>query len=299
MVKHMEYLVHSENRPFWYDDFRVFEVEGKRYGMKHGTFRNKILTLKKAGKVELDCNSGTAFYTLKGRRFGKPMTPIHAGVYNSKMDSFARFIHNLPTETPAAHNIRLRFQVHGIWAKLSSAHREIPTNQRSKDICIPTRPIGDLLVRTTVHKSNTVSVIVSCSVVPVTLNFDGLIELSDALTRIHEMLYVIVNEINYCRSDQFFSNDSRFKDSGGNGGHLLIPDPKHWVITMWHVGVDSLDEYLGGKIDLEWKDAQHALIRVYTKKMKDKKSRIRLESQEYPRKSLQAAVAERIGLGGW
>ena len=297
MVKRMEHLVHSENRPFWYGDFMEFEVEGKPYGMKHGTFRNKILTLKKAGKVELVCISGTAFYTLKGKRFGKPMTPNHAGVYNSKMDSFTRFIYIIPTETPAAHNIRLRFQVKGIWAKLSSTHKDIPANQRSEDKFIPARLIGHMLVRTTVHKTNTVSVIVSCSLDPVTLDFNGWVEFSNALTRVHEMLDVIVNEINYCRSDQFLANYNRFMNSGGNG-HLMIPDPKHWVITMWHVGVDSLDEYLGGKIDLEWKDAQHALLRVYTKIMKDKKTRIRFESQGYPRMTWQEAVEEKINLGG-
>jgi hypothetical protein len=33
--------------------------------MKHKTFRNKISKLKKEGIVELDFNSGIAFYTLK------------------------------------------------------------------------------------------------------------------------------------------------------------------------------------------------------------------------------------------
>ena len=35
-----------------YQDFLKFEVHGKIYGMKHGTFRNKITKLRKKGEVE-------------------------------------------------------------------------------------------------------------------------------------------------------------------------------------------------------------------------------------------------------
>ena len=62
MLKHMEYLVESEQRPFTYIDFLSFEVDGKQYKMSHGTFRNKISKLVKSGKVELSCNSGIGFY---------------------------------------------------------------------------------------------------------------------------------------------------------------------------------------------------------------------------------------------
>jgi hypothetical protein len=292
MRKHMEYIVFSDCRPFSFRDFLQFEVDGKEYCMAIGTVRNKISTLRKSGEIEFEYNSGTAFYTLKGHRFGKPMTPNHTGVNNSKMDSFSRLIYNLPTRTPAAHNIRLRFQVRGIWAKLSSVQPVIPVNQRSKDISIPTRPIGGL-----VHHSDTVSVIVACSIAPVAVNFNGWVELSNALTRVHEMLNVILNDIDYCSSDQSFSNDSGFKNSSGND-LLIIPDPKHWVITMWHIGVDSLTEYSKKEFHITVEDAQHVIIRAYNKTMKNNKTIIRLERQEYPRKTLQAAVEEKISLGG-
>jgi hypothetical protein len=161
MEKHMDYLVHTENRPFSYRDFMEFEVEGKVYRMRHGTFRNKIAALKKSGRVELAYNAGTAFYTLKGKKFGRTMTPNHTGVYHPKMDSLSRYIYDLPTETPAVHDIRLKFQVQGIWSKLSSIHPEIPINQRSKDICIPTMKTSDLFIRTIVHKSDTVSTLIA------------------------------------------------------------------------------------------------------------------------------------------
>jgi hypothetical protein len=297
MEKHMAYLVHTQNRPFSHRDFMLFEVDGKAYRMTHGTFRNKILTLRKSGKVELAYNAGTAFYTIKGKTFGKKMTPDHTGVYHSKMDSFSRLIYNLPVETPAVHDIRLKFQVQGIWTKLSSIQPEIPVNHRSKDICIPTWKIGPLLVRTTVHKSDTVSVIVACSLAPVIVNFNGLTELSNALVRVQERLNVILNDINYCSSDQFISDDSGFKNSCGTQ-HLRIPDPKQWVVTMWHFAADGLVEYSGDKFTVTWEKGQNVLVRAYAKKMKDKRTRIRLERQEYPNKSLQLIVEGKLNPPG-
>ena len=123
----------------------AFEIDGNEYRMTHGTYRNKIAALKKLGKIELAYNAGIAFYTLKGKKFGKPMTSNHEVVCNSKMDSFSRLIIALPTERAALHDIRLKFKVPNIWTKLSSCHPEFPINQNSKDICIPTWKIDDLL----------------------------------------------------------------------------------------------------------------------------------------------------------
>lgn len=143
----MAHIVHTENRPFSHRDFLVFEVEGKEYKMTHGTYRNKIATLKRAGMVELAYNAGTAFHTLKGKRFGR-MTPDHTGVGNSNNDPISRLINNLQTDRAALHNIRLKFQVQGIWFELSSTYPEFPVRAVSKDVCIPTWKFGDLLVRT-------------------------------------------------------------------------------------------------------------------------------------------------------
>ena len=80
MQEHMAFIVFHEKRPFSYKDFLKFEVDGKIYGMKHGTFRNKMTKLRKKGEVERLCCSPQAFYTLKGHKFGKPMTSNHMGV---------------------------------------------------------------------------------------------------------------------------------------------------------------------------------------------------------------------------
>lgn len=278
--KHMANIVHCESRPFSYRDFMLFEVDGKEYRVTHGTYRNKISRLKKAGKVELSYNGGMAFYTLKGKKFGKPMTTNHTGVCNSNNDSFSRLIYNLPTDRAALHNIRLKFQAQGIWSRLSSHYPELPVRAVSKDLCIPTWNIGDLLVRTIIHKSDTVSVTVACSLAPVAVNVNGLIDLSNALTRVEERLNVMLRDIGCCGSDP--------------SQHPKIPDHRYWVVTMWHFGADSLVEYTGDKFAVTWEVGQNALVRAYTKVMKDKKTRIRLERQEYPNKTLPKIMEEKL-----
>ena len=86
--------------------------------MKHGTFRNKISKLMKKGEVERLYCSPEAFYTLKGHNFGKPVTPDHMGV--SPNNTFYQMIMNLLLDKQSVHDIRLCFEVEGIWSLLSS-----------------------------------------------------------------------------------------------------------------------------------------------------------------------------------
>jgi hypothetical protein len=280
MEKHMVSIVHCENRPFSYRDFMTFEIDGKEYRMTHGTFRNKISRLKKAGKVESDYNAGMAFYTLTGKRFGRPVTPNHTGVYHPKMDSFSKLIDNLTTDRAALHDIRLKFKVPNIWHMLSFIHQELPVNQRSKDIFIPTWNINDLLVRVVVHKSDTISVTVACSLAPVAVDTKGIIRLSNALTRVEERLATLLKDVGNVK--------------GSEVPPLEVPDHDLWLVTMWHFGVDSLVEYTGDKFAVTWEIGEHVLLRAYTKTRKDKKTGIRLERQEYPNKTLPAAIDEKL-----
>ena len=62
---------------------------------------------------------------------------------------------------------------------------------------------------------------------------------------------------------------------------------------MWHFGTDSLSEYTGEKFEMTWEDGEHALLRIYSKDMKDG-IRIRKERQEYPGIRLDAAIHEKL-----
>jgi len=119
-MKYISHIVLEEHRPFSYRDFLRFEVDGKEYRMQHGTFRNKISHLIRAEKIVLSYNAGIAFYTLKGVIFGKPritMTPNRTGV---PQDPIIKLIESLPMDRRALHDIRLRFNVPGIWSILAS-----------------------------------------------------------------------------------------------------------------------------------------------------------------------------------
>jgi hypothetical protein len=106
--------------------------------MKHGTFRNKISKLVRAGIAELEFKSNIAFYTLKGTNFGRrkmmmtpTMTPNHMGVYSvikpnsvimantdlmqSASPAILDIIHDIPAHMNALHDIHYRFYVPNIW----------------------------------------------------------------------------------------------------------------------------------------------------------------------------------------
>ncbi|MFZ0329464.1 MAG: hypothetical protein WBP64_02230 [Nitrososphaeraceae archaeon] len=77
---------------------------------------------------------------------------------------------------------------------------------------------------------------------------------------------------------------------------IQIPNHNSWIVTMWHFGTDSLSEYAGEKFEMTWEDGEHALLRIYSKDMKDGiRIRIRKERQEYPGVRLDAAIHEKLG----
>jgi hypothetical protein len=285
MREHIAYIVLSENRPFCFRDFMCFEVDGIEHKMSHGYFRNIISKLRKSGEVEFAYSSGTSFYTLKGHRFCKPMTPDHMGVNSRKSNSFVKMIQDLPVDENGVHDIRLRFHVKGIWEFLSTFRPELPINGISKDIRIPTWTIEGRLTRVTVHRTDTVSVVVACSLSPLAADVGGVISLSNALTRVEERLTTLLMEDGIA--------------AGSDGRNLKIPDHASWIVTMWHFGADASVEYAGEKFSITWSVGQDVLVRAYSKEVKDNgKTWIRLERQEYPDKTLFEAIEEKLDSGG-
>ena len=74
----------------------------------------------------------------------------------------------------------------------------------------------------------------------------------------------------------------------------IIPAHSNWIVTLWHFGTDSLVRYAGEKFEVTWEVAENVLVRVYTKDLKEKGTRIRLERQEYPNKTFVEAVEEKL-----
>jgi hypothetical protein len=218
------------------------------------------------------------------------MTPYHTGVPCSSSsaannDSLHRLIQNLPVGRNALHDIHLRFNLEGIWSALSTT-ASFKIDSFSKDIRLPSWEIRGLIIKTTVHRTDTVSVVVAGSYYPIAVDFNGIIRLSNALTSVEERLTNLIQE------SSMSSTAIGRQDDGG----LLVPDHMGWVVTMWHFGVDGLTEFTGERFECSWEVGEDAIIRAYTKDFRNGKTHIRLERQEYPRISLACAIEEKLNL---
>ena len=98
------------------------------------------------------------------------------------------FIDSLPADKHALHDIRFRFKVDNIWNVISTNHPELEPNDISKDIFLAPIVTHNITIKTTIHHTDTVSVIVTCSLNPVSVDIKGLVRLSNALTRVEERL---------------------------------------------------------------------------------------------------------------
>lgn len=312
MKKHIIYIILEEKRPFSYLDFLRFEVEGEEYQMDHGTFRNKISILKKSGEVEIEYKTHITFYTLKGHKFTREViTPYHTGgnTYgnnnnnnssngnHTRNDYLYKIILNLPLDKNSIHDIRLNFTVKGLWSILSQLCEYDPNfyiNTSNHGISIPTWKENNLLTRVTVHKTDKVSVIIGCSLVPINLDVWGICRLVEMLTRIEERLYYIIKDFQKSNRENLQLTNT-----------ILIPHHTSWIVTMWHFGADSMTQATGEKFSITVRDGLNILYRVYTKKQywqttrrNNSRSdiRIRIEKQEYPASSLQDAINEKLSV---
>jgi hypothetical protein len=103
------------------------------------------------------------------------MTPHHMTVssmssMSSMSSSSPNFIDKLLVDKHALyalHDIRFRFAVEGLWSTINTNHPKLKPNDISKDIVLGTIETNDLAISVTVHRTDTVSVIVACSSKPI------------------------------------------------------------------------------------------------------------------------------------
>ncbi len=325
----MDHIVYVERRPFSYRDFLSFEQIGKTYKFDHRTIRNYFSKLRKQGKIEVVYRTKITFYTLKGVKVGKTMTPDHTGgtsintaatatasmtttpfttrtkglshkgspianrsgnSLNYKQHRFLLFLLNIPMDIDGIHNVRLRFTAKGLWEilpmhddfKYLIKGTDLKTN---KDIVLNDLNFKDHIIKTTVHRTGTVSVMVSCSKTQIPIDIVGLAKLTSSLTQLKDSLQSVVDE--YVR---ITLKSSQRSDSLITRGP--IPSCMSWITTMWHFGRDSLTTYSGEMFEISWEDAL-GLFRVYSKELKDK-IRIRKELQEYPRRPWSEVFMDRM-----
>src|SRR4029078_536748 len=162
------------------------------------------------------------------------MTDNHIVVSPVSSMSSVSFIDNLPADKHAIHDIRYRFKVIGIWSIIVSNYPELKPNERIKEISLSPIETNDLMIRVVIHHTDTVSVSVGCSMKPVVSDIGGLIRLSNALTRVEERVSRLLDVRNQLLLSPKFH---------------LIPEHNSWIVTMWHFGKDSLNEYTGERFE--------------------------------------------------
>jgi hypothetical protein len=311
MVMQIYHIVRDEQRPFSYRDFIRFEVDGQEFKMTHGTFRNNISRLGKEGLTEISYKSNITFYSLRGVRFDKAsriaVTGDHTGVPSSSVASpsslssnpLYRIVRDLPLDKNSVHDIRLRFASPEIYAITSSfisnnaLRYDYTVNSRSKDIILPAWEIRGLLIKVTIHRTDTVSVVIGCSLDPVVLDVNGIIRLTNVLSVVEERLSRVVEgspRVKDLRVIEACNGSFR----GLHKDTSIVPPYSEWTVTMWHFGADASVEYCGEKFSVTWEIAENALVRAYSKVMSNNKTRIRLERQEYPKTTLANMIEQKL-----
>ena len=279
--KHMEFITYEEHRPFTYIDFLEFEMNGKKYKVAYGTFRNKISDIFK-DEVEVLYYSPTAYYTLKGSTFPDSVTGTHTmdHPYNNDTNKYAhicnhplyKVIKNLALGKKSIHDTRLRLEVPNIWNHLLSKNYD--PNPDNQDIYLFKGEENNIKFSITVHTTDTISVSLGCTYFPIEIDVYGVMRLWNTLAIIEERLRSEVN----CDT-------------------LMIPNHKEWIITMWHFSKDAIPSYSGERFNVEFGIAKEILLRVYTKKWDNGKTKVRIEKQEYPMKTIEDAIEEKLNQG--
>lgn len=275
-------IVLTEGRPFCLSELRELEMDGKKYQMSEGTARNYISKFKKSGEVQDAFPSNPKFYTIPGHKFDKKVTLNRMGVTSIIDDSLLRqtpiykWLKYRPTEKQSLHSIRLTFVAKDIWSLFSNVY---PQNIEpiSKDIKLPPSTFFQYLdVNTTIHHTNTVSVAISCSFRPIVIGLPDFLQLYEALSRTEMQLGFIAEK------------------HGHGSAATSLPSFRRWTVKLWHFGVDTIDEYTGKEFHVTFEEGMSDLYRIYTKRMRDGKKRIRGEHQQYQNQEFADAFVKQL-----
>ncbi len=256
-LERMAIIVYGdESRPFSFRDFLKFELNGLQYKYTHGTIRNVFSILRKQDKIEKAYKSIPTFYTLKGVKFGKPMTPTHTeDSFNYSQRNFFHFLGTLPVKKEEVHDVNLGFNAKAIWNVASKSSSKLIANKdgkNNKDIALRKIFHDNLEISTFIHRTNNVSIFVACTDNAIPIDYYGTLRLTTGLSRAEERLRILFDD--YLQSS---SNEYRI----GN----WIPPHMEWIVKMWHFNRDSSFGYGGERFEMYWKEVL-GVFRVYSKK---------------------------------
>jgi hypothetical protein len=274
MFKHIEQIVLRQSRAFCSVDFRPFEYDGEKYNPAYGTVRNTLCKFKKKHLIKFQFLSGNAYYSLPGHNFTKEVTLDRVGVSLNigRQTPLYKWLKNRPREKQSLHDIRLTFTAKGFWNTVCQKFSE-KVNLINQDIKLDSLRFTedkDIIIKITVHHTNTVSVAIACSNRPIVIDVPDILYLIEILTRVETKLAA------FC------------------GTSVAIPRYTMWIVKMWHFGFDFLDWYDGEKFQVTFEEGISDLWRIYTKRWKNGKVKPRVEHQENPNKPIIDALLDKL-----
>lgn len=253
-------IVKNECRPASIKDLLYLECYGTKVKYSSGSIRNALSKLHKEGKIYTVYKSPQAFYSIPGVNFGKNMTPTYiTGIpnLNNKQRTFLKFLRIHKLEYPSIHDIRLTFECNGLRTILLNMHPDLIKSideNSNKDVILNDITLDDITLKTTVHNTDKISVMVACSENPIPIDLTGIAKLSSALTRVEERLQSII--------DTYFKDN--IDQSTNNNVRIEVPYHMNWIVTMWHFGYDSVG-FTGEQFEITWREGLD-VFRLYSKK---------------------------------
>lgn len=305
MLKYMKKIVYDECRPFSYLDFLNFKVDAKSYKLAYGTIRKKFSQFEREreNKIIFCYKDVLAFYSLPGKRFSKDhlMTVDHTDILDNidyinnindirslkkaiKSHPIYKLIQYIPFGKRSVHDLHLTFESKGLWCYLSTIeYFKQRIDSQSKSIYFGYFQIEKYLaINVKIQKTDTVNVTIRCSTNPIILDPDGIMRLSEALTRVEERLAAILN-----------APTNKTYNVEYNPSEIKIPNKDEWTLILWHLNRDSFTEYSGKTFHCSWRVAKNLFIRVYSKELK-LKTIVRAEIQENPDITFKHLIAQFI-----
>ena len=284
MLKHMKKIVYQDFRPFSFLDFLIFEVDNRTYKLVAGTIRNKFSQFVKKHRIIFCYKDKLAFYSLPGKKFEKDrlmtvdntdilaeITDLRSLKKAIKQHPIYKLIQYTSFGKTNVHDLHFIFKSVGLWKYLVTIDYFKKRMNSKKTISFGYFKIEKyLVINVRVQDTDTVNVTVNCSINPIKSDPNGIMRLTEALTRVEERLTAIVND----------PNNKTF-NAEYNPSKIKIPNKDDWKIVLWHVNRDSLTEYSGKTFHCTWKEAKNLFIRVYSKKIR-LKNIARIEIQENP-----------------
>jgi len=184
-------------------------------------------------------------------------------------------LQSLESQPAKIHDIRLKFDsnIHSFLLNLPTREVNEKNNQFIQDI---SEHIGNphITVKLQISPKN-VQVIIGCTSRPIVYDLFGVNDLSAILGKISGILTAL----------------------SGFDPKLELPPTNLWVLTHYHFGRDSIEEFSGDMFHYTFDNFKDGLIRYYSKRLHGKTT-VRVEQIQTPKFSMREMLVKIMDQGG-